>query len=170
MTLRVLNPRHVEGTLQGRHVLAMFIAFFGVIFTVNAVFLVSALSTYSGVVANEPYRKGLAYNARIAAQDRQDRLGWEDAITLAPDGIVTVTVSQGGREPVLGLAISGTVGRPTTGNSDQHMSFVETGPGRYAARVNAMEPGSWVIGIEARRAGAEGEPDYRSRRRLWVKP
>ncbi len=66
MTLRVINPRQVDGALTGRHVLLIFLAFFGSIFAVNGWFLYSALSTHTGVVAVEPYRKGLAYNERIA--------------------------------------------------------------------------------------------------------
>ena len=44
-----------QGGLTGRHVLYTFIAFFGIIFAVNGVFLYSALKTNTGVVAIEPY-------------------------------------------------------------------------------------------------------------------
>ena len=55
-------PASAAARLDGRHVLMMLFAFFGVIFAVNGYFLFSALSTHTGVVAVEPYRKGLAYN------------------------------------------------------------------------------------------------------------
>jgi len=67
----------VQG-LRGRHVLFAFLGFFGVIFAVNGVFLYAALSTHTGVVANEPYRKGLNYNQRIAAFQAQEQLGWAE--------------------------------------------------------------------------------------------
>ena len=56
-----------EGVITGRHVLIGMLVFFGVILGVNGMFLYSALSTYTGVVSDEPYRKGLNYNERIEA-------------------------------------------------------------------------------------------------------
>ena len=60
------------------------VGFFGIIFAVNGYFLYSALSTHTGVVANEPYRKGLAYNERIAADEQPERLGWRDDADARP--------------------------------------------------------------------------------------
>ena len=63
-------PRQQQG-LRGRHVLWVFLGFFATVFVVNGAMIYSAVSTYSGLVANEPYRKGLHYNERIAAAERQ---------------------------------------------------------------------------------------------------
>ena len=49
----------------------VFLGFFGVVFVVNGAMIYSAVSTHSGLVANEPYRKGLHYNERIDADERQ---------------------------------------------------------------------------------------------------
>src|SRR5688572_2876208 len=80
--------------LRGGHVLAAFLAFFGVIFAVNGVFLYMALSTHTGLVAQEPYRKGLHYNDRIAAAERQQALGWTSDLRLAPEsGALTLALT-----------------------------------------------------------------------------
>jgi nitrogen fixation protein FixH len=55
--------------LRGGHVLGAFLGFFATVFVVNGALIYSAISTYSGLVANEPYRKGLQYNERIAADE-----------------------------------------------------------------------------------------------------
>ena len=91
-------------TLEGWHVLAIFVAFFGAIFAVNGVFLYQALATNTGIVANEPYRKGLHYNERIAAQDAQNALGWAEAVQLTPSGDLTLTLADGQGAPVTGIA------------------------------------------------------------------
>ena len=44
------------GAVKGRHVLFMFLGFFGAVFAVNGYFLYEALSTHSGVVAVEAMR------------------------------------------------------------------------------------------------------------------
>lgn len=170
MSLRVLDPRQLEGTLQGRHVLALLLAFFGVIFAVNGYFLYAALTTHSGVVAAEPYRKGLAYNARIAADERQSGLAWREAISVARDGMIAVTVSDRDGAPVAGLSIAGVIGRPSTGSHDRPLRLAELGPGRYAAEIGALGEGNWIVVIEARLAAGDAEPVYRARRRIWLKP
>ena len=82
-TVTKQGPRTESSGLTGRHVLWSLIAFFGLIFAVNGYFLYAAISTYSGVVANEPYRKGLEYNQRIAADARQHELGWTESLDIA---------------------------------------------------------------------------------------
>ena len=78
----VMSPLPKTG-LTGRHVLLAMLAFFGVIFAVNGAFLYFALGSHSGVVAVEPYRKGLAYNQAIAAAEAQERRGWRMELPYA---------------------------------------------------------------------------------------
>ena len=97
-------------SLDGRHVLFMLLAFFGVIFAVNGFFLVSALRTHTGVVAVEPYRKGLAYNTRIAADARQSDLGWKEHLDIQSAGLLTLSLTDGSGAVVLSLDLGR--GRP----------------------------------------------------------
>lgn len=158
------------GGLQGRHVLYGFIAFFGVIFLVNGVFLYSALSTNTGVVANEPYRKGLAYNERIAAEEQQKTLGWQDDVSITREGGVGMVVRNTDGSPVSGLIVEATLSRPATSTGERKLRLAELSPGSYGAASNAIEPGNWLLVVEARREANAAEPIYRSRRRLWLKP
>src|SRR5690606_40142354 len=92
--------------LTGRHVLIGVLAFFGTVFLANGIFLYSALSTYTGVASDEPYRKGLHYNKRIAAAERQESLGWSADARLGPgEGLSLVLRDRNGR-PVSGLFVS----------------------------------------------------------------
>ena len=157
--------------LTGRHVLAALLGFFGIVFAVNAWLVVEALSTHSGEVANEPYRKGLAYNTRIAADDRQAALGWKEQLVLA-QGRITVALSAADGEPVRGLSLHGTIGRPSTARHDAAIMLAETEPGRYTATLPAISAGEWLVAIEAREVqqGAVPAPVFRLRRKLWLKP
>jgi nitrogen fixation protein FixH len=129
----------------------------------------TALSTHTGLVANEPYRKGLAYNERIAADERQAHLGWSDAVELGRDGAVTLALSWPDGRPVSGLQVAGVLGRPATNRQDIPLTLAETAPGRYQARAGAVAEGGWLVSLEARRQG-EAEPIFRARRRLWLDP
>jgi nitrogen fixation protein FixH len=157
-------------SLDGRHVLLMLLAFFGVIFAVNGFFLVSALRTHTGVVAVEPYRKGLAYNTRIAADAQQSAMGWIEHLAIRPTGALTLSLTDGSGAAVPGLSIWATVGRPSTGHDDRRAVLHEIEPGHYAADVGALAEGNWFVTLEARAANSDAEPIYRARRRLWLKP
>ncbi len=162
-------PRKAQG-LQGRHVLAAFLAFFAAVFVANGAMIYQALSTHTGLVANEPYRKGLHYNERIAADDRQSRLGWVEALEVTRDGLVRLEVTQAEGRPVGGLRIVGVVGRPSTNRHDVKLNFTETTAGRYEAQVAPLAEGNWIVALEAFADVRDSEPVYRLRRRLWLKP
>lgn len=156
--------------LTGRHVLFGLIAFFGVVFAVNAYFVDVALSTNTGVVANEPYRKGLKYNERIEASERQTLLGWKEAITLADSGKrLVVEMSDQNQRPLTNLKIQSIVGRPATTVEDQTVSLTETAPGRYESALKLAGAGAFLASIEVESPGGSDQGIiYRARKRLWL--
>lgn len=160
----VLSPAR----LTGRHVLAILVAFFGVVFAVNGVFLTLALSTHTGLVANEPYVKGLHYNDRIAAEVAQEQLGWiVDVGQLSSEGRISVSVTSAAG-PVRGLKAVAALGRPSTANDDRKLVLGEGAPGTYGATTAKLAAGAWLLDVELRRD--PGSDVYRLRRRLWLKP
>lgn len=162
--------------ITGKHVLAAMVGFFGVVFAVNGVLLRQALSTHSGVVAVEPYRKGLDYNRRIAADERQELLGWRADVVLEADGRLVLDIAGPDGRPITDLVVSATVGRPSTSRHDVHMRLREQRPGRWVAEAGTLASGSWLVTLEATSSAAAGmpadpsEPLFRMRRRLWLKP
>jgi nitrogen fixation protein FixH len=165
---RVNKPEAAK--LQGRHVLGMLIAFFAVVFAVNGYMLFVALKTHSGLVALEPYRKGLAYNARIDASERQQHLGWHDEIAVARNGAVSVQIKDRAGSGVSALHVSSVLARPSTADSDNKLDLQEIGPGQFVANAGPLAEGTWILSIEARSSATDAEPIYRARRRLWLKP
>ena len=159
------RPRNVNG----RDVLAVFLAFFGAVFAVNGALIYAAVSTHTGLVANEPYRKGLAYNERILADERQAKLGWTERLDLGRDGHLRLAVLERDGRPVRGLRVQGVLGRAATNRHDINLALVETAPGQYEANGPELAAGSWLIALEARTAKG-AQPTYRLRRRLWLKP
>lgn len=156
--------------LKGRHVLMVFAGFFLVVFAVNGVFLYSAISTYTGIVSAEPYRKGLQYNQRIAADEAQTARGWQETLEVARDGQMTLRMTSRLGAPVEGLRVTGTFGRPSTAQHDVKLAFDEIQPGTYATRIAPPEAGAWIVSLEARGIAEPDEIAHQSRRRLWLKP
>lgn len=170
MTEAAMTSAKAPRKLTGRDVLMTFVAFFGVVFAVNAYFLHSALSTYSGVVSAEPYRKGLHYNQRIAAESRQNALGWKENIALDRDGKLVVTMAGTDGQPVRNLALTATIARPSTAQFDRVVKLAETEPGHYMADAKAIPSGSWIVSLQTQDETENREPTYRARRRLWLNP
>jgi nitrogen fixation protein FixH len=155
--------------LRGGHVLAVFLCFFATVFVVNGALIYSAISTYSGLVANEPYRKGLHYNERIAADERQVRLGWRDTLEVGRDGHVRMILTQANDRPVRGMRVAGVLGRPSTDRHDIALQLVEVSPGQYEVRTSPLAEGNWLLSLDVREDSV-ADPIYRTRRRMWLKP
>lgn len=173
MSPTTLPTARREGSIDGRTVLLTFLGFFAVIFAVNGLLLYYAVATHSGVVAQEPYRKGLAYNDRIAADARQSELGWSFTIDATMAGRITLLLADEQAKPVPGLVVAGSIGRPVSSHGERRLAFVEAEPGRYVAESGTLEPGNWQADVHAKRATlstASDDPVYRARRRLWLKP
>ena len=82
--------------IRGRHVLIGMIAFFGLIFLANGIFLYYALTTFGGGEKGSPYRSGLRYNETLAEAARAAELGWKaDSPTMrSPAGLPSACVTK----------------------------------------------------------------------------
>jgi nitrogen fixation protein FixH len=154
--------------IQGRHVLIGMIAFFGLIFLANGIFLYYALTTFGGGDTSNPYRKGLHYNDTLAEAARDAERGWSAELAYdAAAGRLTFNLRDKSGEPVAGLHIAANVGRPTTDREDLSASFREVEGGFYIAELT-LAPGQWVVQLHSNELSREGDPTYRLKRRVFV--
>ena len=56
--------------LTGRTVLVWFVAFFGVVFAVNAILVKAATSTFGGVETTSSYKAGQMFEREVARAER----------------------------------------------------------------------------------------------------
>ncbi len=160
-------------SLNGRHVLLALIGFFVVIFAVNGIMVYKAESTFGGLDTDDAYRKGLAYNERVAAAAAQAKLGWRDTLAYVPETQrLRVALTDPDGAAVSGLTVTAQVQRPATTRFDQELILEQTGPGTYEADAAGLEAGWWTVDVAARRNAADHENAalYESRRRVWIKP
>jgi nitrogen fixation protein FixH len=156
--------------LTGRHAFGIFFGLFAIVSAVNGIFVYRALSTNTGVVAIEPYRKGLNYGERIAADERQHALGWRSQIALNADGSrITAALRTADGQPLTKLEVSANIGRPATVIEDETVTLLEISPGAYEAPLRAGKAGAYIADLTVRDP-AGTTPVYRTRSRLWVRP
>jgi nitrogen fixation protein FixH len=156
--------------LTGKHVLACILGFFGLVMAANIAFVVAALTTFNGGEGGKAYQTGLEYNRTIAAARQQDTLGWTHSISAGVAGEVRVELTDMGHSPVRGLALSGEIARPVADKFTQALSFKEVQPGVYVADADVLEPGNWMVNLQARSDQHNHAIIYRARKRLWLKP
>ena len=60
----------------GWHFLACLVVFFGIDLAVNVGFIVQSVQTFPGEVADDAYEAGVAYDATLAREAIERKLGW----------------------------------------------------------------------------------------------
>jgi nitrogen fixation protein FixH len=141
--------------LTGRTVLALIVAFFGVMLAVNFIMATYAVKTFSGLDASDPYDTGLAYNKQIAAAEAQALLGWKVELTRASDAgatEVTVSVRDKTGKPIGGLDASLAFYFPATRKFDRTVPATPIAEGVYSGSAN-LRPGRWEVEVSLGRAG-----------------
>lgn len=158
-----------QGRIGGRHVLAMLVGFFLVVFAVNIIMAVLAVTTFAGLDGEDSYRRGIDYNRTLSEAQKQAKLGWHSTVTISHKGRLLLTFSDAGNAPLVDLKIAASLASPTTDRFDRVLDVHETAPGQYEAELGAIA-GNWVVTADVRRVDAVGSPPiYRLKERLWLK-
>lgn len=164
------QKKRMPREITGRHVLLLMVGFFAVIIATDSWLVYKAVSTFGGIETQDAYRKGLAYNDRIAEERAQAALGWTKDARIEKNEL-RVSIRDKDQKGVGNLQITAVVGRPATNTSDLTLKLTEIGAGEYMATVGALEAGNWVATMEAREAlSGSDRVVYQSKVRLWKAP
>ena len=140
--------------LTGRMVAAMLVLFFGVIVSVYATIMSVALRTMPGVETRSAYEASQHFNEEIMRQQERDARGWKAAATLSRQGegaMLGVTLADRLGQPLSGFTATARLRHPATAARDHEVALSERQPGRYEARFDHIEAGSWILELRARR-------------------
>ncbi|MBX9757406.1 MAG: FixH family protein [Beijerinckiaceae bacterium] len=140
--------------LTGRMVLAMLLAFFGVVIGVNLVMVRLASSTFSGLGDKNAYVAGLSHNRTLAAARAQEQRGWKvDASVrrIAP-GRSRLSVIRADAAAGATLEVVARFEHPASSTLDRAAPLVQSGAGIWSAAVD-LPAGGWDLIIEMRSGG-----------------
>jgi nitrogen fixation protein FixH len=147
-----MSTRISERRLTGRKVLAMLIAFFGIVIGVNVTMAKLAIKTLPGTDVDSAYTASLGYEKEIVAARDQSARNWKvDAhIERLAGGAALLQVEARDRDgrPVTGLKFQGRFERPTDKRADLAIALAEVGIGIYRGRLDAVAPGQWDLVLE----------------------
>lgn len=147
----------------------IFVAMFAVVVLANGAMVWVAASTWTGLETREHYRKGLEYNAALAAERAQAERGWQVAVEAVPAGLVLrLRVGMRDRDgrALDGAEVTALLIRPTSDGHDVAVALDPVGPGTYAAEAAVPLAGQWDLRIEARHPAG----DWQAIRRILVRP
>lgn len=148
-------------TLTGWHVLAMFVAFFGVIIAVNLTMAMLAGGTWTGLVVKNSYVASQEYNGVLAEAAAQKARGWHDRLEYA-DGRLSLTLTDADGQPVALDGVEAKVGRPAFEGEDLSVVLMRE-RAEFSAEL-ALAPGVWAVEV----TGRAGETPWRREARLLV--
>ncbi len=134
-----LNPE------KGTWVFLVFAAFFGVIIAVNTVFITSALRTHSGVITDNPYEKGLEYDAMLKAAAEQPDM--EQFVSFQNNTLIWNIKYADGRP--LDADVTARLVRPVKGGHDVEITLQKKEAGIYSAKLNLPFKGQWQAILKA---------------------
>lgn len=158
-----------ERRLTGRAVFFGFVAFFAVVFTVNAIMLSVALDTMPGLTTDSSYRASQRFNRDLADARLRDARAWKVEAGVDRDaggvGAVSVTVREPQGTPVERITVKAQVQHAARRALDRSFDLTRSGPGLYTGTAEGLVAGAHDLVIEVAR---DGETLYRSRNRVML--
>ena len=134
---------------SGWHMLAILVAFFGVVLVVNLVMARLALSTFSGEVVENSYVASQHFNGWLDQAKAERVLGWKAGLSVT-DNILQVAIIDNAGQPVPHAQVSAHATHPLGADTDLVLRFAEARPGIYTTTLPA---GRWQIHLLARAGG-----------------
>ncbi|MBF0152739.1 MAG: FixH family protein [Magnetococcales bacterium] len=125
-----------------------------VVIVANIALVYFATSSWTGLVTQNSYEKGLAFNQVLTDQHTQDKLGWRgtlqsDTLRAGVPGPMLFTLVRDDGTPLRGARVTLELFRPVAAGHDQNLDMLETSPGQYKTSVSFSLPGVWEVKIRA---------------------
>lgn len=138
-------------TFTGWHMLAIMLAFFGTIITVNFTMAYLATSTWSGLVVKNTYVASQQFNGKTAAIREMLATGIAGELSVDAKGMrYRLTLPE--NTPVVADSVTAHFKRPVGTAQDFELQLTPAGDGLYIAEMDVLA-GSWIVEIQAIKDG-----------------
>lgn len=163
------GPAAILRWLGDRWVPLGFAAFCLAVLAANATMIAIAVATWPGLETADAFRKGVGYNAALAAAREQAGLGWWAELAATPRGgrrlRLELRLTDAAGRPVERAGVRADLVRPTLHGHDLTVGLERTAAaGTYATEAELPLPGFWDVRLRAE----QGARLYRATRRVLV--
>jgi nitrogen fixation protein FixH len=132
---------------KGKVVLMSLLAFFALFSSVDAFFVYKAVTTHSGVITEQAYEKGLAYNQALKQAREQKNMNVR--VVYKGDTLV-VNLNDELNMPIIGATVTAKLIRNVQAADDFDVLLHHSGDGVYSKQLDLPLKGLWTANIEAK--------------------
>lgn len=151
------------GKFTGKHMLAIMLAFFGVVIAVNLVMATAANRSWTGLVVKNSYVASQEFNRKAEEGRAQAALGWKGELAIG-GGRVSYRLVDGGGATVPLEGVVASFRRPAYEAEDRTVTLAREADGTFGV-AEAVRDGIWIVEIDAQAGLAK---PYRDVRRIVV--
>ena len=156
-----MNSRSMQTRpFTGWHMLAVMVAFFGVIITVNLLMATFANTSWTGLVVQNTYVASQQFNERIAESRAQAALGWHGELAIS-NGEIRYSLADVSGTRVAVDSVTASFRRPAYEAEDWQVTLKRDADGTFSI-VTPVRDGIWIVSTEAKLA--DREPYHEARR------
>lgn len=141
------QPSAPARPFTGWHMLAIMVAFFGVIIGVNVFMAVASSRTWTGLVVENSYVASQEFQRKLDLQREQAALGWTPAFAYRP-GELRFVLNDGQGRPLEIGTVTVALTRPVGAAEDQTLTLARQADGAYVGAVT-LASGVWDAQIRA---------------------
>lgn len=160
--------QQMKHMIRQRWIPSLFVLGFFVVVAVNAVLIVMATGSFSGLVVAHPYKKGTEYSRLHQALLDQKELGWQYSLQAVAQGEghvrLTMQWNDGAALALSNLAVTLEASRPVENIAPLTIDLQPRGGGRYEAQLELPREGLWDLRI----AASQGERRFLAAERIRV--
>jgi len=147
--------------IKGHHVLIGMVVFFGIVFTVDAIFVTQAIRTFRGEDEPRSYVQGINYNDVLERREAQAELGWT-AISSVTSQEIRLQISDADGNGVTELMLDARLRHPADSNLDIVLNLIGDGPGVYTTQTD-IPLGLWTLVVST----PDGPP-FEMEQEIWL--
>ncbi len=129
----------------GWHMLAIMVAFFGVIIIVNLIMATSAIRSWSGLVVQNSYVASQEFNEKSIIGKAHAALNWQEHLNYE-NGLVTYHLTDINGEPIKAVGATAVFRRPVNEKEDQTLNMLPAGDNMLSAEAE-LKDGNWVVEV-----------------------
>lgn len=134
----------ISKPFTGRKFFVFLALFFLAIFSANGFLIAKALQSHSGLVTENAYEKGLAYNQTLEQAEFQKSFRWARKLSFSPDySEIVYEIKDAKGAFVTGKAVAVKMVRPVREGYDFDVILTQGKDGRYHAPFKSPLKGSW---------------------------
>ena len=133
-----------------------FILFFLIVSMVDTIMVTLAVRTQTGVVTEDAYKKGLAYNGLLQEAEAQSRSGVHQKAAYKDGQISWLLMNKDGH-PISHAKVKASLFRTVSAGADFTVQMTETSAGVYRAKPSFPQHGAWTVHLSAQWIDGEGK-------------